>query len=152
MTAGFSSGIASLDNYFHNNASRDQRHRIAAVLVLRVANGNTVIGFYTLSSTSVQAAYIPQTVRRKWGSYREMPATLLGRLAVDTRFRGQRYGEALLANALQRAALNEIASVVVTVDALDEAARGFYEKYGFRPLLDHDLRLYLPMVDIPKLR
>jgi predicted GNAT family N-acyltransferase len=129
--AGFSCGVASLDNYFHNNASRDQRNRAASVFVLRVFAATNVIGYYTLSNTAIQATLLPAKVRRKWGPYREMPATLLGRLAVDSRYRGQGYGGALLANALERASYNEIASSMVVVDASDETARHFYEKYGF---------------------
>ncbi len=37
---------------------------------------------------------------------------------------------------------------MVVVDAKDEAARGFYERYGFRVLLDQQTRLFLPMETI----
>jgi hypothetical protein len=40
----------------------------------------------------------------------------------------------------------------VEVDALDDAARNFYLKYGFRPLLDDPRRLFLPMHEIRKLK
>jgi len=33
----------------------------------------------------------------------------------------------------------------VDVRAIDEEARAFYEKYGFVPLKDNPLHLYLPM-------
>ncbi len=36
----------------------------------------------------------------------------------------------------------------VEVDAIDAAAKSFYEKFGFVPLLDDELHLYLPMATI----
>ena len=38
----------------------------------------------------------------------------------------------------------------VVVDAIDEQAKGFYEKYGFVALADQPLRLYLPLATIRK--
>ena len=54
-----------------------------------------------------------------------MPATFLGRLAVDRRHHGKGYGRYLLADALYRAVRSEIASFAVVVDAKDEDARHF---------------------------
>jgi hypothetical protein len=36
----------------------------------------------------------------------------------------------------------------VEVDAIDQQARVFYEKYGFVPLLDNELHLFLPVSTI----
>jgi hypothetical protein len=50
--------------------------------------------------------------------YSNMPATLLGRLAVDKRHRGQKLGEYLLRHALYRSLtqIRESGSIVVVVD------------------------------------
>ena len=40
----------------------------------------------------------------------------------------------------------------VVVDALDDAARNFYLKFGFRSLLDDPRHLFLPMHEIRKLK
>jgi hypothetical protein len=39
----------------------------------------------------------------------------------------------------------------VEVDAIDDAARSFYLKFGFRPLLDDPRHLFLPVHLIRKL-
>ena len=39
----------------------------------------------------------------------------------------------------------------VEIDALNQAARGFYMKFGFRPLLDDSRHLFLPLHEIRKL-
>jgi GNAT superfamily N-acetyltransferase len=80
-----------------------------------------------------------------------VPATRLGRLAVDRRQRGNGYGRFLLADALHRAARSEIASFAVLVDAKDDDARRFYERESFLPLPDQPMRLFRPMADIRQL-
>jgi len=80
-----------------------------------------------------------------------IPATLLGRLAVDRRQQGRGYGRFLLADALYRAARSEIASFAVFVDAKDDSARCFYERESFLELPDQPLKLFRPMADIRRL-
>jgi hypothetical protein len=41
--------------------------------------------------------------------------------------------------------------MAVVVDAKDDAARVFYERYGFRRFLDNEYRLYLPMETVEQL-
>jgi GNAT superfamily N-acetyltransferase len=118
------------------------------VLVLRDA---TIAGYYTLSSTSVQITELPAQTARKLPRYPLVPATLLGRLAVDRRYQGKGYGRYLLADALYRASQSEIASFAVVVDAKDEGARRFYERESFLPLLDQPMKLFRPMADIKQL-
>ena len=54
-------------------------------------------------------------------------------------------GETLLLNALRRTLRTGVASMAIVVDALDETAAGFYERYGFRRFADDPMRLYLTM-------
>ena len=87
----------------------------------------------------------PANITRKLPRYPLVPATLLGRLAVDQNYQGRGYGRFLLADALFRAVRSEIASFAVVVDAKDEAARRFYERESFLPFPDQPLRLFRPM-------
>jgi len=82
-----------------------------------------------------------------------VPATLLGRLAVDPSQTGAGIGEFLLMDALARSYGNtrHIASYAVIVDAKNEAAVSFYQKYDFMPFADHPNRLFLPMNVIARL-
>ncbi|WP_315862282.1 GNAT family N-acetyltransferase [Picosynechococcus sp. PCC 7003] len=85
--------------------------------------------------------------------YPLLPATLLGRLAVDQDCRGQGFGELLLIDALRRAweASQSIGSLVIVVEALNEKAQRFYLKYGFIPFIQSPKTLYLPMKSIEAL-
>ncbi len=81
-----------------------------------------------------------------------IPVAHLGRLAVDRQAKGQGLGKALLADALKRilAVADQLGVYAVEVFALNEAARDFYIKFGFRPLLDDRQHLYMPMSFIRK--
>lgn len=148
--SGFASGAEPLDRYFRTQAGQDARKNMAAPFVLLLPDG-TIAGYYTLSSTSVQLGELPEQTIRKLPRYPLVPATLLGRLAVDRRQQGKGFGRFLLADALHRAARSEIASFAVIVDAKDENARRFYERESFLPFPDQPMKLFRPMVDIRQL-
>ena len=146
----FESGVEPLDRYFRTQAGQDARKNMAAPFVLLLPDG-TIAGYYTLSATSIQLGELPAPTVRKLPRYPLVPATLLGRLAVDQSYRGRGYGRFLLAAALFRAVRSEIASFAVIVEAKDETARRFYERESFLPLPERPLKLFRPMADLAKL-
>ncbi len=148
--AGFESGVEALDRYFRVQAGQDARKNMAAPFVLVLADG-AIGGYYTLSATAVRLAEFPVQTVRKLPRYPLVPATLLGRLAVDRRHQGRGYGRYLLADALFRSIRSEIASFAVIVDAKDENARRFYERESFLPFPDQPLKQFRPMAEIAKL-
>lgn len=143
----FESGVDPLDRYFRVQAGQDARKRMAAPFVLVLPDG-MIAGYYTLSATAVNLAELSAQIVRKLPRYPLIPATLLGRLAVDRRHQGKGYGRFLLADALYRSLRSEIASFAVIVDAKDEAARRFYERESFLSLPDQPMKLFRPMADI----
>ncbi|MDX8525699.1 GNAT family N-acetyltransferase [Mesorhizobium sp. MSK_1335] len=146
----FESGAEPLDRYLRLQAGQDARKNIAAPFVLVMPDG-AIAGYYTLSSTAVSVGEWPAQTVRKLPRYPLIPATLLGRLAVDRRQHGRGYGRYLLADALLRSLRSEIASFAVVVDAKDENARRFYERESFLPFPDQPMRLFRPMADIAEL-
>ena len=146
----FTSGTEALDRYLRTQASQDARKHIAAPFVLVLPDG-MVAGYYTLSATAVKLAELPAEVSRRLPRYPIVPATLLGRLAVDRRLQGRGYGRFLLADALFRALRSEIASFAVIVEAKDDAARRFYERESFLPFPEMPMKLFLPMAGIEQL-
>jgi GNAT superfamily N-acetyltransferase len=84
----------------------------------------------------------------------DVPVVLIGRLAVDQSVQGQGLGALLLVDALRRSAQisEQVGIRAVEVDALDDAAKNFYLKFGFRPLLDDPRHLFMPMHEIRKLK
>jgi GNAT superfamily N-acetyltransferase len=146
----FASGAEPLDRYFRTQAGQEARKNIAAPFVLVLADGS-VGGYYTLSATAVKLADLPADVARRLPKYPLVPATLLGRLAVDRQHQGKGYGRFLLADALGRAVRSEIASFAVVVNAKDEPARRFYERESFLPFPDQPMKLFRPTANIAAL-
>jgi predicted GNAT family N-acyltransferase len=150
--AQFSCGKAKLDEYIRKQAKQDMKGKVAACFVLSDDN-KAIKGYYTLSNGSVPRSKIPEDFIKNLPKYKELPVTLLGRLAVNNIFQGQKLGSLLLLDALKRSldtALNSIASMAVIVDPIDEQAIDFYTKYGFIMLPDSK-RMFLPMGTIEKL-
>lgn len=152
--AAFSCEQPSLDSYLKERANQEIEKQVAAVYVLS-SDGKTIVGYYTLSQYSIEAGEVPRELTQKLRlpKYDRLPATLLGRLARDERYRGKGIGELLLMNALRRAfeLSLHIASLAVVVDAIDEKAREFYRGYGFIDVPDHPNRLFIPMQTIAQL-
>ena len=151
--AAFSCGVPDLDRYFQRQARQDVQRHVAAVFVLQDGAEERIAGYYTLSATAIGLTDLPDDLARRLPRYPDLPAVLLGRLAVDSRYQGQGLGEILLMDALARALTQsqQIAALAVIVDAKDEAAVGFYQRYGFQQLVDQPRRLFLPMQTIAAL-
>lgn len=111
----------------------------------------SVAGYYTLSATSILLVDLPLQIAKRLPRYPSIPATLMGRLAVDRKYRGQKFGESLLFDAFSRTLRSDIASFAFVVDAKDEAAQAFYERYGFTLLPKTVLRMFKPLSEIAAL-
>lgn len=151
--AAFSSGVAPLDTYLKTQASQEVKKRVAATYVLCEQDSSVIIGYYTISTASIETTQLPEEITKRLPRYSALPAMLIGRLAVDQHYRGRRLGEYLLVNALRRCLKlsQEIGAMAVLVDAKDEGAVRFYERYGFRRFEDRPRSLYMPMVEIQQL-
>ncbi|NJM18327.1 MAG: GNAT family N-acetyltransferase [Richelia sp. RM2_1_2] len=144
--SAFVSGNDSLDNYIRKQASQELKKKVSTVFVLIDSPNVDIIAYYTLSSYMVDVANLNEDFAKTVPRYPLLPATLLGRLAVDQTYQGKGMGELVLIDALKRVleATSQVASLAVVVEAIDEKAVSFYQKYGFRPFLQYPLKLYLP--------
>jgi GNAT superfamily N-acetyltransferase len=151
--AAFQCGSTALDVYVHRYALQNRKANVAAPYVLTADDNRTIIGFYTLSACHVLLISLPPEIQAELPRYPEVPATLLGRLAVNTSYRGQGYGRLLLLDALHRAVRGsmEIASALIVVDAKDEGAAEFYRTFEFQELGDEPGRFFVPVADVAEL-
>jgi predicted GNAT family N-acyltransferase len=123
------------------------RRKANAVFILtEIGDPARILGYYTLCAMTIAQGDVPETARKHVPRYPLVSATLIGRLAVSRDKQGQRLGAILLADALDRSfeSASTVGSSMVIVDALDEAAAGFYAAHGF-VRLPESLRLVLPM-------
>jgi ribosomal protein S18 acetylase RimI-like enzyme len=150
--APFDCGNPDLNHYFRHYALKNDALLIGKTFVA-VDQFQTVAGYMTLSNAQIEAATLPDTIQSALPRY-PVPAVRIAKLAVNAAFQDRGVGSWLLRSALQRA-LDISASVgifTVLVDAIDDTAKGFYLKYGFIPLQDHALTLFLPLATIRKAR
>jgi ribosomal protein S18 acetylase RimI-like enzyme len=149
--SAFSCGVDALDRYLRDQAGQDARRNVATVFVAVESDSEVVHGFYTLSMAGVGLDLLPGDLVRKMPRYPSVPAVRLGRLAVHADAKGRGLGSRLLMDAMARSLQSEIAWAAMVVDANDEAARGFYRKFGFLSLLDDGNHLFLPRKTIEAL-
>jgi predicted N-acetyltransferase YhbS len=144
--AGFDCGVLELNRYLAEQARKEVAVGATVCFVAtRELAANKIVGFYTLSAAVIHRSQLPEKWAKKLPSYPELPATLLGRLAVDSSEAGSGVGRQLVLSAMSRtvAAAAEVGSIALITDPKDEGARRFYVKFGFQPL--DERRLYLPM-------
>lgn len=151
--AAFSCGNDELNRYFHERATQDQKRHVARTYALVEVTTHIIAGYYSIAATSIDLSALPPDVARKLPRYPSVPAILFGRLARDVRFHGRGVGDLLLINALQRCyrLAGELGVIGVVVDAIDERAWVFYERYGFSRFPEQEYRLFLPLGTIADL-
>lgn len=151
--SNFNCGYDLLDNYLKKQASQDVKRNLSICFVLS-DESSIVKGYYTLSNASIKRDLLPNAITKRLPrNYKELPVTLLGRLAIDTSTKGNGFGELMLVDALKRAfdvSQDTIGSIAVIVDPIDDKAKGFYLKYGFIDLPDCG-KMFLPMKTIGQL-
>lgn len=151
----FCCGEPSLDRYIQDLAGQEVRRKTAAVFVLTAAGSKQILGYYRLSQSSISLTELPVAVQKKLPRYPKVPATLMGRLAVDKTVRGKKYGEMLLMDALNRSwtLSQQIASFAMVVDVLqtEPDPLDFYKSYGFITFPGQPRRLFLPFATYEKL-
>lgn len=142
----FDCGVAPLNEFLRTRARKEAEAGMSVCFVAVPRDqASRVAGFYTLSATIIVRTELADALTKKLPRYRELPATLLGRLARSLDFKGERLGDLLMVSALCRAVegAKQVASWAVVTDPKDQNARKFYENFGFRPLTPE--RLFLPM-------
>jgi len=145
--AGFDCGVPALNEYLQRYA-RQHHEGGGARTFVAVASGApaTILGYYTISPGAIAFAKTPAKLTRKLGRY-EVPVFRLGRLAVSREVQGRRLGGDLLLAAGERAlaVAQLVGGVALAIDAKDEEAATWYERFGALRLLDEPLKLVLPL-------
>lgn len=152
---GFDCGVEALNVFLRTQARKEMERRTAVTYVLVDPEApSEIIGYYSLSAASVLLDALPEDLAKRLGRQPSVPATLLGRLAISISHAGKGLGALLLWNALNRSkhTSQKVGSVAVLVDAKDEGAAKFYERYGFRRLPDSPQRLFMTMATIAAAR
>lgn len=140
----FDCGSTDLNLFLKQFASQNQKKHLVRTYVC--CRGKQVVGYYSLAFGSVNQDGAPEFMTRGIGRY-QIPAMILGRLAIDTKEQGKGLGIALLKDAVLRTKqAAQIAGLrAIIVHAKDAKAQSFYIKYGFISSLNDPLTLFFPI-------
>lgn len=144
--SGFDCGNDVLNHWLHTRAKANQASRASRTYV--AAQGQTVVGYYSLSTFAISRRTATSRVARNMPE--PVPALLLGRLAVDQALQGTGLGRALLRDAIVRTlrVADEVAVRVLVVHAIDEHAGRWYARFGFEPSPTNERELMLLIGDM----
>jgi GNAT superfamily N-acetyltransferase len=145
----FDCGRDSMNHWFRRHAWANHVTGLLRANVICDAATGQIVGYVTLSAAQIERAALPKPQQRNKPD--PVPATLLGQLAIHKDHQGKGYARSLLLFAL-RAALRssrDVGSFGVFTHPLDDAARGFYARWGFQDLLfDPRRAMIIRMVDL----
>ena len=159
--SGFDCGVDPLNVWLRQTALQHQGKGISRTFVAvprdepalnayrRAGCGDigssTILGFYALASAFVLIDDLPPALAKRFP--RQIPVTRLGRLATRTGLQGQGLGQLLLTDAVSRArnAAEAVGSAGIFVDAKNDDAARFCQRYGFVPCGEQRLKLFLSM-------
>ena len=149
--AAFSCGVPQIDNYLKLTAKKGSKADVVKVWVVVDAK-NKIVGFYGINMHAVDVKNMPAAYAKKAMKHGELPAAFIAMIGVDESQQGNGIGSALVADALSRIARvsEDIGVCVVMLDVFndgDDAAvarrKSYYEDFGFIPLPDQPLRLFM---------
>ena len=147
----FDCGSLDLKHYLQNTARQQTEKGISRTCVPVEDNDpNEVLGFFTLTACEILVEKLPLRFAKKYPM--RASAAKLARLAVAKSFQKQGFGTFMMLNAMERVLLvaEHLGVIGFFGDAKDEGAAGYYTQFGFIPLTDRPLELFLPIATIRK--
>lgn len=143
----FDCGQDALNRFLTRFAPPNQQAN-ASQTYLGLAN-TTVVGFYTLVVGEVAYADAPERLIKGLARH-PVPLMLLARLAVGTDWKDRGVGAGLLKDTMRRTL--QVADIVgiraLAAHAKDDAARAFYEHFGFLASPTDPLHLFILTKDL----
>ncbi len=151
--ADFSCGVPQIDNYLKLTAKKGSKADVVRIWVA-VDEKNSIVGFYGINMHAIEVNDMPAAYKKKAMRHGMLPAAFIAMIGVNTSHQGNGIGSALVADALNRLARvsEEIGTCVIVLDIFDDGGEDtvhrrkvYYEDFGFIPLPNQPLRLFMPI-------
>ncbi len=143
---GFDCGEPALNGWLARRALGNQATGTSRTWVVIDEPAGLVVSYYASSAASVMRAAAPRHIARDQPA--DLPAILLGRMAVDSCHQGKGLGGAMLKHFMLKAieVSQKIGVRLVLVHAKNDRTRAFYQHHGFveSPLDTLTLMMMLP--------
>lgn len=155
----FDSGEVELNTFLQTQAAKHMEVGVSRTMVLPAtlplpSGKYPVCAFYTIAPSSISRESLPKSLAKKLPRY-PVPVFLLAQLAVHAEYQGKGLGKMTLIKSLEylweiNAHINAYA---IIVDCLNNSARKFYMRYGFKVLCEYNerARLFIPMKTVAQL-
>jgi len=146
---GFDCGVPELNSYLKTTARQHSEKGISRTFVLvDDETPSEILGFFTLSSCEVLVEKLPSKYAKKYPS--QAPAVKLARLAVSAHRQKKGLGAYMMLNAMERVlkVAEHLGIIGFFVDAKNDEVAEYYQQFGFIPLPDSPLELFLPLTTI----
>lgn len=148
---GFDCGCDPLNLFLKQTARQHAERGISRTFVLVDEDAcmpKPIIGFFALNICQMKSQRLAPEQAKKLP--RDVSGVRLGRLARAKEFKGQGIGEILLIAAMEKfmEIFNVAGGIGLFVDAKDERAKRFYQKFGFICLPSNEFDLFLPVKTI----
>jgi ribosomal protein S18 acetylase RimI-like enzyme len=148
---GFDCGSEPLNLFLRQTARQHAERGISRTFVMVEADAATprpILGYFSLNLCQLKSELLSPLESRKLP--REVAGIRLGRLAVAKAWQAQGIGKTLLVAAMGKfmEIYQTAGGIGLFVDAKDQAAKRYYEQFGFIPLISNDLELFLPLKTI----
>lgn len=144
----FDCGKEELNRWLKQHALDKQNAMLSRTYVVECLG--KVVGYYTLAQVDVKQEEAPKKLGR--GMPSSIPAMLMARFAVDQHFQGHGLGRSLFIDALIRSwgVMKSGPGPIrlFVVDAMDDDARSFYERFDMKAAPNNPYRLYLSYKDL----
>lgn len=145
----FHCSVEALDFWLKSTARHAQSARVAHTFVWESAeNSAQVVAYYSLSAHLIGRAEVRNVMGSGLGRY--VPATLIGKLALDESLQGHGLGKRLVVDALNRiieSTKSGPASAAVLIHAQSDRARSLYGSLGFQHVSDGGSGMLLKLSD-----
>lgn len=147
----FDCGEDSINNFIKTKVNQWTKKGLSTCWILESESRDSIVGFYTLSATSLTSDVAVVAGVGGLPSEIPIPGVLIGRLAVDRKHHGQGLGRILLIDALTRSIQMELGWTFIVVDALNDIVVKWYESFGFVRISSKPIRLVIPRKTVEKL-
>lgn len=148
---GFDCGSEPLNLFLKQTARQHAERGISRTYVLVDENAvapKPIIGFFALNLCQMKSEALAPGHAKKLP--RDISGVRLGRLARAIEFKGQGAGDVLMVAAMEKFVeiFDRAGGIGLFVDAKDQKAKEFYERYGFVSLPSNEFELFLPVKTI----
>ena len=148
---GFDCGSEPLNQFLKQTARQHAARGISRTFVLvdeDASDPKPIVGFFSLNLCQIKSESLSGAEAKKLP--RDVSGVRLGRLAVAKEYQRQGMGKTLLVAAMEKfiEIFDTAGGIGLFVDAKDQAAKRYYEQFGFVALPSNELELFLPVKTI----